>query len=178
MVQRDSDDSDAPEEVSVQQGLKQVEELQKAERESKTRIAQEGKERRRRWAQRKTPRKSKDDGAVNELTETEPEQEDEHNLGTLPADIVNLLVDREKQVFLSDSEEEKINENSKRRKRKAKTFGPNMVILKDISSAQCLQNSLDFLKKRKMQVKRSSSVLKNSSQALRLISTSGLLSKE
>ncbi|MCL7022054.1 hypothetical protein MKW94_005920 [Papaver nudicaule] len=175
MVERDSDDSDAPEEVSVQQGLKQVESLQKAERESKTRIAQEGKERRRRWAQRKTPRKSKDDEVVKELTETEPQQEDERNLGTLPTDIVNLLVARDNQVFLSDSEEENASENKKRRKKKPKTFGPDLVILKDIGSAKCLENSLDFLKKKKMQVSRSSSVLKNSSQALRLISFQGHL---
>ncbi|KAJ9562256.1 hypothetical protein OSB04_007416 [Centaurea solstitialis] len=52
------------------------------------------------------------------------------------------------------------------------------VILKEIPSPPCLQNSLDFLKKRKMAVPRSSAVLDNSSQALRFLSASGLLSKK
>lgn len=49
------------------------------------------------------------------------------------------------------------------------------VLLNEIPPAQCLQNSLEFLKKRKMQVPRSNAVLKNSHKALRLLSSSGLL---
>ncbi|KAJ4963708.1 hypothetical protein NE237_023647 [Protea cynaroides] len=47
----------------------------------------------------------------------------------------------------------------------------------DIPPAQCLQNFLEFLKQRKMQVSRSSSVLNNPNQALRLLSSCDLLSK-
>ncbi|OVA05183.1 hypothetical protein BVC80_8893g22 [Macleaya cordata] len=176
VMDRDDEDSDAPEEFSIQQGLEQDKELRKAEQENKSRVAREGKERRRRWAQRKTPRKSEGDGGVKELTEAEPHQEAED--GMLPADIVNALVAREKQVFLSDSEEDDIKEKTTARKKKPKTLGPETVILKEIPSAQCLQNSLEFLKMRKMQVSRSSSVLNNSNQALRLISTCSLLSKK
>jgi hypothetical protein len=52
------------------------------------------------------------------------------------------------------------------------------IILKDMKPTQCLQNSLEFLKKRKMEVSRSSAVLNNSNQALRLISNSGLINKK
>ncbi|KAK1261250.1 hypothetical protein QJS04_geneDACA002204 [Acorus gramineus] len=47
------------------------------------------------------------------------------------------------------------------------------VILKDIPPPQCLQNSKDFLMKRKMQVSRSPSTLNNANQALRLVSSCG-----
>ncbi|KAM0028387.1 hypothetical protein Hdeb2414_s0019g00551041 [Helianthus debilis subsp. tardiflorus] len=49
------------------------------------------------------------------------------------------------------------------------------VILKEIPPPPCLHNSLEFLKKRKMQVPRSSAILDNSNQALRFLSSSGLL---
>lgn len=52
------------------------------------------------------------------------------------------------------------------------------VILKEIPPPQCLENSMDFLKKRKMQVSRSPAVLNNSNQALRLLSKTGLLSNK
>lgn len=110
-------------------------------------------------------------------------------------------------VFSSDSEEEKTEVNPTKRKKKSKTSGwgalPSKliergfflgqqyllfswlviwrvepVILKDMGPSQCLQNSLEFLKNRKMQVPRSSAVLNNSSQALRLLSSSGLICKK
>lgn len=52
---------------------------------------------------------------------------------------------------------------------------PETVILKEMPPAQCLQNSMEFLKRRKMQVSRSTSVLKNANQALRLLSSQGSL---
>lgn len=52
------------------------------------------------------------------------------------------------------------------------------IILEEMPPAQCLQSSLEFLKKRKMQISRSSAVLNNSDQALRFLSTSGVLSKK
>lgn len=55
---------------------------------------------------------------------------------------------------------------------------PDPVILKDIPPPPCLQDALEFLKKKKMHVSRSTSVLNNSNQAFRLLSTSGLLSKK
>ncbi|CAK9185448.1 unnamed protein product [Ilex paraguariensis] len=82
------------------------------------------------------------------------------------------------KIFPSDSEEDKIEKKPTSKKKRSKTSGLEPVILKDIPPAQCLQNSLEFLKKRKMQVSRSVAVLKNSDQALRFLSTSGLLSKK
>ena len=48
-------------------------------------------------------------------------------------------------------------------------------ILKLLPTAHCAQNALEFLTKRKAQVPRSAAVLNNSNQALRLLSSSGLL---
>lgn len=111
------------------------------------------------------------------MIETETQQESKGQFGMLPNNIVELLAAREKQVFLSDSEEEKTDKKptSKRKKPKSSRQGP--VILNEIPPPQCLQKSVEFLKKRKMQISRSSLVLNNSNQALRLLSTSGVLSK-
>lgn len=57
-------------------------------------------------------------------------------------------------------------------------FRPEAILLNNIPPPHCLESSLEFLKKRKMQVSRSSAILKNADQALRLISSKGnLLSK-
>ncbi|KAF6155754.1 hypothetical protein GIB67_007401 [Kingdonia uniflora] len=169
------DDSDVPEEVTAKQGLEQDEEIRKVEREHKTRVAQESKERRRRWSQRRTPRPSESAEHKEDATETESHQEAPDREGMLPNDIVNLLAARERQVFSSDSEVDDVEEKCSTKKKRTKSFGTEPVILTNIPHAQCLQNSLDFLKERKMQVSRSHSILKNSSQALRFISRSGLL---
>lgn len=61
------------------------------------RVVREGKERRRQWAQRKTPRPS---AGINinaeEVIETETEQESNGRFGMLPNNIVELLAAREK----------------------------------------------------------------------------------
>ncbi|KAK9091427.1 hypothetical protein Sjap_024604 [Stephania japonica] len=175
----DDSSSDAPEEFTAQQGFDQDRETRRFERENKARVLQEGKERRRRWAQRKTYRASKDDNG-NEVTETELElhKETPDKRGMLPDEIVNALVAREKQVFQSDSEEENAKPKPAPRKKKPKSSGPETVILNELPPPDCLNSSLDFLKKRKMQVPRSSAVLNHSNQALRLISTCGVLNKK
>ncbi|GLT75243.1 hypothetical protein SLA2020_469810 [Shorea laevis] len=177
MLEREDCDSDAPEEFTQEQGVQQDEEIRKVVKENKARAVREGKERRRLWAQKKTPKKSKEVNNVKEVVEAETEEEPHANVGMLPTNIVEMLAAREKQVFLSDSEDEKSEEKPSKRKKKHKSSGLEPVILKEIPPAPCLQNSLDFLKKRKMQVPRSSSVLNNSNQALRLLSTTGVLSK-
>ncbi|KAL1107102.1 hypothetical protein V6Z11_D03G019300 [Gossypium hirsutum] len=178
MSEREEDyDSDAPEEFSNQQGIKQDENIRKIQKENKARVRREGKECRRLWAQRKTPRQSTKVEKVQEDVETETDEESQAKKGLLPTNIVEMLSSREKQVFLSDSEDEKAEVNPIPRKKKKKNSGVEPVILNDIPRPQCLQSSLEFLKKRKMQVPRSSLVLKNSNQVLRLscaISTSGL----
>ncbi|KAF5958190.1 hypothetical protein HYC85_005415 [Camellia sinensis] len=143
------------------------------------RVVRVGKERRRQWAQKKTPRRPRTKESIQDVVETETIEDSHDNKGMLPTDIVQLLAAREKQVFVSDSEEEKEEKTMKKstsKKKRSKSSGLEPVILKDIPPAQCFQNSLEFLKKRKMQVSRSSSVLNNSNKALRMLSTSGLLS--
>ncbi|CAN4090534.1 unnamed protein product [Withania somnifera] len=139
-------DSDPPEELTSVQGIQKDEEIRKVERENKARVVQERKERRRQWAQKLTPQPMHDE-SIEDTKEPENAQDSE-NRGMLPDEIVKILAAREKS-------------------------GP--VILKDLPPPPCLENSLEFLKKRKMQVSRSSAVLINSSQALRLLSTSGSL---
>ncbi|KAK6923466.1 hypothetical protein RJ641_011770 [Dillenia turbinata] len=164
-------DYDVPEEFTHEQGIHQEENIRK--------------ERRRKWAQRRAGASGENKGAkrateteeVNDGEENEADQEALGTGGMLPSDIVKLLAAREKQVFLSDSEdEEKADEKpTSRKKRLPESSGEDTVILKDIPPPQCMQNSLDFLKKRKMQVPRSSSVLNNTNKALRLLSNTGLL---
>ncbi|PON54077.1 UDP-N-acetylmuramoyl-L-alanyl-D-glutamate-2, 6-diaminopimelate ligase [Parasponia andersonii] len=176
MSGKEDNDSDAPEEFTAEQGILQDQELTKVQKENKARVAREGKERRRIWAQRKTPKPSKEAESVQDVAQTENPDEPSGRAGMLPDEIVQLLAAREKQVFLSDSEDEKTEvKRSSKRKKKPSSSGVDTVVLNEIPSAQCLQNSLEFLKKRKMQVSRSSSVLRNSNQALRLLSSSGLL---
>ncbi|TXG59540.1 hypothetical protein EZV62_014113 [Acer yangbiense] len=178
MSNREKDyDSDAPEEFTAEQ---LDEEIQKVQKDNKARVVREGKERRRLWAQRKTPRSSKrgedkQGEGIQDVAETEPEKESTANVGMLPSDIVELLASREKQVFLSDSEDEKAEVKRNPRKKKKKSSGLETVILNDMPPPECLKNSLEFLKKRKTQVARSYAVLNNPNKALRLLSTSGLL---
>ncbi|XP_048335979.2 uncharacterized protein LOC107424744 [Ziziphus jujuba] len=152
-------ESDAPEELTAEQGIQQDQEIRKVQKESKARVVREGKERRRQWAQRITPRPSQGQKVENvqDVTDSETQNESVGNKGMLPNDIVELLAAREKQVFLSDSEDEKsqVKPTSKMKKRKPRNSGVNTVVLKEIPSAQCLQTSLEFLKKRKTQVSRS-----------------------
>ncbi|KAK6128645.1 hypothetical protein DH2020_037603 [Rehmannia glutinosa] len=168
-------DSDAPEEITVQQGMQQDEEIRKVQRENKARVVREVKERRRQWAQKLTPRSLPKEESTKDEPETETLEDSQGNKGMLPDDIVKLLAAREKKVFTSDSEDEKVDKKPASKKRRPKKSGLEPVILKDIPPAQCVQSSLEFLKKRKMQVSRSSAVLNNPNQALRLLSKSGLL---
>lgn len=173
----DSDDA-APEEFTSQQGIEQNEEITRLQNENKARVVREGKERRRRWAQKLTPRPSGEEESIEDVKEVEPKQESLYNQGMLPDEIVKLLAASEKKVFSSDSEEEKPKKKRTSAKKKTRRPGLEPIILEEIPPAQCFQSSLEFLKKRKMQISRSSAVLNNSDQALRLLSTSGLLSKK
>lgn len=60
------------------------------------RVAREGKERRRKWAQKKTPRPSTRVESVQDASETETHQESLGTAGMLPPNIVELLAAREK----------------------------------------------------------------------------------
>ncbi|KAL3526717.1 hypothetical protein ACH5RR_011373 [Cinchona calisaya] len=179
MFGREGDsDSEAPEEFTTQQGIEQDEEITRVQKENKARVVREGKERRKRWAQKLTPSLSREEESIEDVKLVETNQETYDNKGMLPDEIVELLAAHEKKVFSSDSEEEKPKKKPTSTKKKTKRSGLEPIILEEIPPAQCLQSSLEFLKKRKMQVSRSSAVLKNSDQALRLLSTSGLLSKK
>lgn len=174
-------DSDVPEELTAQQGVEQDEEIRRVHKENERRVAQEGKQRRRQRAQRMAEAKSRNEGVADVDIEQKDgeEQTDVPNIpGMLPSNIVNLLAAREKQVFSSDSEEEIVNVKPTKNKKRQKSSGPETVILTNIPQAQCAQNSMEFLKRRKMQVPRSTAVLKNADQALRLLtSKGGLLSR-
>lgn len=184
MSGREDSESDAPEEFTAEQGIQQDEEIRRVQKESKARVVREAKEKRRRLAQRKTAQPPKVNESVQDVveakteTETETEKESLGSGGMLPSDIVQLLAAREKKVFLSDSEDENAEEKRLPKKKKRRSSGKETVILKEMAPPQCIQNSLEFLKKKKMQLSRSSSVLNNPNQALRLISTSGLFSKK
>ncbi|KAL9340986.1 hypothetical protein Peur_067205 [Populus x canadensis] len=186
MSGREDSESDAPEEFTAEQGIQQDEEIRRVQKESKARVVREAKEKRRRLAQRKTAQPPKVNESVRDVveakteteTETETEKESLGSGGMLPSDIVQLLAAREKKVFLSDSEDENAEEKQLPKKKKRRSLGKETVILKEMAPPQCIQNSLEFLKKKKMQLSRSSAVLNNPNQALRLISTSGLFSKK
>ncbi|KAK9054068.1 hypothetical protein SSX86_025144 [Deinandra increscens subsp. villosa] len=169
MSAREDSDSEAPEEFTAEQAIQKDEEITTIQKENKARVLREVKERRRKWAEKLTPRQPR----LNKSTPESVDTESPPNEGMLPDDIVKLLAANEKKVFSSDSEEEK--SEKKPRKKKFKHAGMEAVILKEIPPPPCLQNSLEFLKKRKMQVPRSSAVLDNSNQALRFLSSSGLL---
>ncbi|KAL9260311.1 hypothetical protein AKJ16_DCAP05084 [Drosera capensis] len=173
MADREDDDSDAPEEFTSKQGKLRDEEIIKVQRENKARVIRERKERRRKLAQKLTPRAKPVEEPVEREKKTET-QEIQNDEDMLPQDIVNLLAAKEKKVFSSDNEEDKEKEQKPKKKR-VKKLGDGLVILNEIPPPPCLQSSLDFLKKRNMQVARSSAVLNNRKQALRLLSTTGIL---
>uniref|UniRef100_A0A7N0UC13 Uncharacterized protein n=1 Tax=Kalanchoe fedtschenkoi TaxID=63787 RepID=A0A7N0UC13_KALFE len=176
MSDRGGSDSDAPEEFTAEEGLRLEHELRKIQKENKERVKREGKERRKKWADRITPRPSRAEEVIQDEESKASEEEAANNQGMLPMEIVNLLAAREKQVFSSDSEDEENAERKRqRRKKRVKKNEPEPIILNNLPPPQCVQNSLDFLKKRKMQVPRSNAVLNNSNQALRLLSSSGML---
>ncbi|XP_010437274.1 PREDICTED: uncharacterized protein LOC104721063 [Camelina sativa] len=165
-------DSDAPEEFTQEQAKLEDEALRKIQRENKARITREKKERRKHMAEQITPRKSKDIETVVDIVEEEAEEPEDNSealakKGFLSKDIIDFLAEREKQKAGSDSEEEEIIDEVPRKK-KQKSSGVETVIYKDIPPPECLKSGLDFLKMRRAQVPRSSSVIKNSGQALRL----------
>ncbi|XP_028768357.1 uncharacterized protein LOC114725966 [Neltuma alba] len=174
------DENDAPEEFTADQGAQQEEEIRKIQKESKVRVGREKKERRRKLAQRLTPDRPKKGKDSQDVSETETEQASTEDAGFLPDSIVQMIAAREKQVLLSGSDDEDKVEPTSRKKKSTKTRlddedGP--VILDDIGPPPCLQKSLEFLKRRKMEVPRSSSVLNNSNRALRLLTGSGVLGR-
>ncbi|CAL5187948.1 unnamed protein product [Lathyrus oleraceus] len=183
-------DSDAPEEFTAEQGIQLDEEIRKIKRENTIRVNTEEKERRRKWAQKITPRPSKaakksqgvsiteSQEEPNDAAEFHPESIVQRNkaVGFLPKSIVEMLAAREKNISLTVTKEEKDETKpttSKKRKSKDSGFEPR--ILSELGPPPCLQSALDFLKERKMAVPRSSAVLKNSNQASRLLSSSGVI---
>ncbi|CAJ2646279.1 hypothetical protein L195_g005879 [Trifolium pratense] len=196
MSDREDNDSDAPEEFTAEQGIKLDEEIRKIKRENAIRVNTKEKERRRKWAQNITPRPSKavkksQDVSITESEEepktakksrdtsrTESQQKPNTAVGFLPQNIVDMLAAREKKTFLTDTNEDKDEDEIKpttSRKRKSKDSGSGPRIVTQLGPPPCLQSALDFLKERKMSVPRSSAVLKNSKQALRLLSSSGII---
>ncbi|ERN17968.1 hypothetical protein AMTR_s00046p00087940 [Amborella trichopoda] len=69
-----SEDSDAPEEFTMTQGMEQEEEIRKVQKDNKMRVAREAKERRRRRSQKKISASS-EEIFFEEITETEMHQE-------------------------------------------------------------------------------------------------------
>ncbi|KAJ3679134.1 hypothetical protein LUZ60_017145 [Juncus effusus] len=185
-------ESDAPEELTAGEGIKQHEEVKKAQRENLLMVAKKNKERRRQWAQKKTAAKSskkkeekkEETGEDNGEDELEAEDDDAPVIpGMLPKDIIDRLAAREKQTFSSDSEEEMVNKEAatkvKKNKKRRQANGPETIVLNEIPPPKCLDNSKEFLKKRRMQVARSDSILRNASHSLRLLSSKGgLLGKD
>ncbi|XP_010548394.1 PREDICTED: uncharacterized protein LOC104819832 [Tarenaya hassleriana] len=174
-------DSDAPEEFTQEQTIAKHDEISKAQKDSKARVIREKKEKRKQQqAQRATQQSSVRNEHVEDVEELEENPEAERsraNQGFLPKHVVEKLAAREKldQSPPSDSEDDEDEEaksltSGKRKSKKRKSAGAGAFLLGDIPPPECLKNSLEFLKKRKMQVARSSSVLNNSNQALRLVS--------
>lgn len=172
-----SSDSEAPEEFTAEEAMRQDEEIRRIRRENEARVAREKKERRRKWAQRFTPKpKPKKESTEEEPEEAETREELVDKKEMLPDEIVKFIATNQRKVFTSDSEDEKVEEKQPViKKKKQKPFGSRIVDLKDVAPPPCVQNSLDFLQQRKTRVSRSSSVLNNSNQALRFLSSSGLL---
>ncbi|KAL6888802.1 hypothetical protein ACP4OV_009828 [Aristida adscensionis] len=172
-----SDSDGAPEELTAVQGVEKHEEISKVEKDSAVRVTQEGKERRRRWAQRRAsskPDKQETEKVEDEDTKLNEENEEAHTMpGMLPSSVIEMLAAREKQTFSSDSEEENTKQKVQKRRKRSKTSGPETILLKDVKSTQHVKNALDFLEKRKNQVPRSNAVLKNANKALRLLSSKG-----
>ncbi|XP_008679903.1 uncharacterized protein [Zea mays] len=172
-----SDSDGAPEELTAVQGVEKHEEISQVEKDSAIRVTREGKERRKRWAQRRTSSKP-DKKAPKEVVEDEGTKQSEETdtmPGMLPTSVIEILAAREKQTFASDSEEENVKQKVQKRKKRMKTAGPETILLKDVRSTQHVKNALDFLEQRKKQVPRSNAVLKNASKALRLLSSKDMV---
>ncbi|CAF2146530.1 unnamed protein product [Brassica napus] len=167
----DSDSDGPPEEFTQEQAKVEDAALRRIQRENKARVAREKKESRRHLLEKITPKKSRKIETFEE-EEEEVEEEEDHealaNKGFLSKNIIDFLAQRDKQKNGSDSEQEETNKEHPRKK-KQKSSGIETVLYKEIPPPECLKTGLAFLKKRKAQVPRSSSILKNSSQALRLI---------
>ncbi|KAF2616206.1 hypothetical protein F2Q70_00012967 [Brassica cretica] len=165
----DSDSDGAPEEFTQEQAQLEDAELRKIHRENKARFG---------W-----PREERESRKVDTFDDIEEEEEHEEdpealaNKGFLSKNIIDFLAQREKHKNSSDSEEEEANKEHPRKK-KRKSSGIETVIYKEIPPPECLKTGLDFLKKRKAQVPRSSSILNNSSQALRLVTAIERLKEE
>ncbi|CAN6984438.1 hypothetical protein BRARA_A00173 [Brassica rapa] len=159
----DSDSDGPPEEFTQEQAKVEDAALRRIQRENKARVAREKKESRRHLLEKITPKKSRKIESFEE-----EEEEALANKGFLSKNIIDFLAQREKLKNSSDSEQEEANKEHPRKK-KQKSSGIETVLYKEIPPPECLKTGLDFLKKRKAQVPRSSAILKNSSQALRLI---------
>ncbi|CAG7886123.1 unnamed protein product [Brassica rapa] len=166
----DSDSDGPPEEFTQEQAKVEDAALRRIQRENKARVAREKKESRRHLLEKITPKKSRKIETFEGEEETEEEEDHEAlaNKGFLSKNIIDFLAQREKLKNSSDSEQEEANKEHPRKK-KQKSSGIETVLYKEIPPPECLKTGLAFLKKRKAQVPRSSSILKNSSQALRLI---------
>ncbi|ESQ53391.1 hypothetical protein EUTSA_v10026327mg [Eutrema salsugineum] len=175
-----SDSDDAPEEFTQEQAKLEDAALRKIQRDNKARVSREKKESRRLLAEKITPRQSRKIETFEDIEEEEEPEEDPESLakkGFLSKNIIDFLADREKQKNESDSDVEDATEDIPRKK-KQKSSGIETVIYKEIPPPECLKTGLDFLKKRKEQVPRSSSILKNSGQALRLVTGAALANKK
>ncbi|KAL0726217.1 hypothetical protein Bca4012_022310 [Brassica carinata] len=178
----DSDSDGPPEEFTQEQAKIEDAALRKIQRENKARVAREKKESRRHLAEKITPKKSrKIETFEEEEEEVEPEEEEDPqalaNKGFLSKNIIDFLAQQDKQKKGSDAEEDDTNKEHPIKK-KQKSSGIETVIYKEIPPPECLKTGLDFLKKRKAQVPRSSSILKNSSQGLRLVTGAALAKKQ
>ncbi|XP_020973580.1 uncharacterized protein LOC107628985 isoform X1 [Arachis ipaensis] len=165
MSDREDSDSDAPEEFTALQGIQQDEEIRKIQKESKASYKSK---------ESKDTAQAEDD----DVSGSKPQHNSNPASGFLPDDVVKMLAAREKQVFLPyyEGEEEKAKTKpAASKKRKSKKSGLEPVILSELGPPQCLQGALEFLKKRKMSVQRSSSALNNSNRAFRLLSKSGVI---
>ncbi|PWZ28574.1 hypothetical protein Zm00014a_001183 [Zea mays] len=167
-----SDSDGAPEELTAVQGVEKHEEISKVEKDSAIRVTREGKERRKRWAQRRTSSKP-DKKAPKEVEDEGTKQSEETDTmpGMLPTSVIEILAAREKQTFASDSEEENVKQKVQKRKKRMKTAGPETILLKDVRSTQHVKNALDFLEQRKKQVPRSNAVLKNATDMVEILWT-------
>ncbi|KAJ0252327.1 UDP-N-acetylmuramoyl-L-alanyl-D-glutamate-2 [Hirschfeldia incana] len=179
----DSDSDGPPEEFTQEQAKVEDAALRKIQRENKARVAREKKESRRRLAEKITPKKSRKIETFQEEEAEEEEEEEENpealaNKGFLPKNIIDFLAQQDKQKKGSDSKEEEETNKQHPRKKKLKSSGIETVLYKEIPPPECLKTGLEFLKKRKAQVPRSSSILKNSSQALRLITGAASAKKQ
>jgi hypothetical protein len=128
-----SESDSAPEELTAVQGVEKHDEISKVEKDSAIRVSQQEKERRRRWAQRRTSSKPDkkeplevEDKDIKQKAENEEDEESEetHTMpGMLPTNVIEMLAAREKQTFSSDSEEEITNQKVQKRKKRLKSSG-------------------------------------------------------